>query len=482
MSTVRLDAATLASIQDRTISPERAQEILHNLKGQLRNTDGSIKPGVLSFSRETGETGETGVISTARWWNSGSRSSEKMAETADLMKQLIRSAYGDVYADGVEADLETYLTTTSSKFGSESFVKLIDSLERPKAPESGEGPAKGAPTPGRLQLGQLEALTFHRRLAEAEPDEAARRQLEELDAHLSPQTKTYFHALLAPRALSAGTTRVLGDGDGSVARMTLMAIHSGRMQLGSDGLKKLATAMNKEAAAGNSRDPSALTDFQSDGQLATDLDEMVSGAEFLQGQGDLIFIGDIMHDRFSCDKRVTANLVGELHRTGAVFIKGNHDVYDECFAGHKRALGLNQSGENAIQLSSTDAREVERLFVHAHYDSTTATFYSHNGVRLKPETENVYQTAFGEIIANSPQELAERMRETPYLVSDRGFFTNYRPKDTDMHTSHMGPAGQTPTRDVRFVHGHNDNFGTSGNVVNVNARQKSRFAAVGVVL
>ena len=227
MCTVRLDAATLASIQDGTISKEQAQEILHGLKGQLRNTDGSIKPGVLSFSRETG------VISTARWWNFGSRSSGKMAETADLMKQLIRSAYGDaVYADGVQADLEAYLTTTSSKFGSESFVKLIDSLR-------GEGPAKGAPTPGRLQLGKLEALTFHRRLAEAEPDEAARLQLEELDAHLSPQTKTYFLALLAPRALGAGTTRVLGDGDGSVARMTLMAIHSGRMQLGPDGLKNL---------------------------------------------------------------------------------------------------------------------------------------------------------------------------------------------------------------------------------------------------
>src|SRR5262245_1514653 len=279
MCTVRLDADTLASIQGGTISKEEAKGILQGLKGQLRNTDGSIKSGVLSFSRETGETG---VISTARWWNFGSRSSGKMAETADLMKQLIRSAYGDaVYADGVQADLEAYLTTTSSKFGSESFVKLIDSLERPKPPESGEGPAKGAPTPGRLQLGQLEALTFHRRPAAAEPDEAARLQLEELDAHLSPQTKTYFHALLAPRALSAGTTRVLGDGDGSVARMTLMAIHSGRMKLGPDGLEKLATAMNKEAAAGNSRHPSALTDFQSDRQLARDLDEMVSGAEFL---------------------------------------------------------------------------------------------------------------------------------------------------------------------------------------------------------
>jgi hypothetical protein len=147
MCTVRLDAATLASIQDGTISPERAQEILHDLKGQLRNTDGSIKPGVLSFSRETG------VISTARWWDFGSRSSEKMAETANLMKELISSAYRDVYTGGVEADLEAYLTTTSSKFGSESFVKLIDSLERLEAPEGGEGPAKGAPTPGRLQLG-----------------------------------------------------------------------------------------------------------------------------------------------------------------------------------------------------------------------------------------------------------------------------------------------------------------------------------------
>jgi hypothetical protein len=477
MCTVRLDAATLASIQGGTISKEQAQEILQGLKGQLRNTDGSIKSGVLSFSRETG------VISTARWWNFGSRSSGKMAETADLMKQLIRSAYGDaVYAAGVQADLEAYLTTTSSKFGSESFVKLIDSLER-LGPESGEGPAKGAPTPGRLQLGKLEALTFHRRLAAAEPDEAARLQLEELDAHLSPQTKTYFSALLAPRALGAGTTRVLGDGDGSVARMTLMAIHSGRMQLGSDGLKKLATAMNKEAAAGNSRHPSALTDFQSDGQLARDLDEMVSGAFFLPGQGDLVFIGDIMHDRFSCDKRVTANLVSALHDTGAVFIKGNHDVYDECFASdHRSALRANQSGERAIQLPPTEAREVERLFVHAHYDSTTSTFYSHNGVRLKPGTENVYQTAFGKIIADSPQELADRMRETPYLVSDRRVFTNYRPKDTDMHTSHMGPAGRAGTHDVRFVHGHNDNFGTSVNVVNVNARQKSQFAPVGFVL
>ena len=470
MCTVRLDAATLASIQDGTISKEQAQEILHGLKGQLRNTDGSIKPGVLSFSRETG------VISTARWWNFGSRSSGKMAETADLMKQLIRSAYGDaVYADGVQADLEAYLTTTSSKFGSESFVKLIDSLR-------GEGPAKGAPTPGRLQLGKLEALTFHRRLAEAEPDEAARLQLEELDAHLSPQTKTYFLALLAPRALGAGTTRVLGDGDGSVARMTLMAIHSGRMQLGPDGLKKLATAMNKEAAAGNSRHPSALTDFQSDPQLARDLDEMVSGARFLPGQRDLVFIGDIMHDRFSCDKRVTAKLVSALHDTGAVFIKGNHDVYDECFAGHRSVLRQDQSGESAIQLSPTEAREVERLFVHAHYDRTTGTFYSHNGVRLKPGTENVYQTAFGEIIADSPQKLAERMRETEYLVSDKRVFTNYRPKDTEMQTSHMGLAGRTGTHDVRFVHGHNDNFGVSGNVVNVNARQSSRFAPVGVVL
>jgi hypothetical protein len=483
MSTVRLDAATLARMQDgttlwtRTISKERAREILKDLKGQLRNTDGSIKPGVLSFSRETG------VISTARWWNFGSRSSEKMAETADLMKQLIRSAYGDVYGDvyaDVEADLEAYLTTTSSEFGSESFFKLIDSLERPKPPESGEGPAKGAPTPGRLQLGQLEALTFYRRPAAAEPDKAARLQLEELDAHLSPQTKTYFHALLAPRALSAGTTRVLGDGDGSVARMTLMAIHSGRMKLGPGGLEKLATAMNKEAAAGNSR---ALTDFQSDGQLARDLDEMVSGAEFLPGQGDLIFIGDIMHDRFSCDKSVTAKLVRALHEKGAVFIKGNHDVYDECFGpGDRSALGPNQSGESAIQLTPDQAREVEGLFVHAHYDSTTATFYSHNGVRLKPETENVYQTAFGEITADSPQELAQRMRETEYL-SNKWVFTNYRPKDTEMQTSHMGPAGQTLTRDVRFVHGHNENFGASGNVVNVNARQKSsRFAPVGVVL
>jgi hypothetical protein len=49
--------------------------------------------------------------------------------------------------------------------------------------------------------------------------------------------------------------------------------------------------------------------------------------------------------------------------------------------------------------------------------------------------------------------------------------TGFRPNDADMKTDELGLAGRTADgKAVKIVHGHNEDQGEDGNVVNLNAR------------
>ena len=474
MDPISLTSAHMTSLNEGTMSQEDAKNILTGIRGGLRNTDGSTKSGVFMLS--TAEDGSA-TLSTATWtpW----RNDTMAASGADILQKLMKAAHGEVYTSGAEAHVTSYLTTSSAKFGSLSLAKLLDDFQAPT-----DVPARRE-TGGRLDSSGVrvrnarERVGFFRTMETRAPSDVAKAQLDILGSHLDRTAmKCFQHLTKLDRAGSVGEppSYVLGDADGSISRMLLMGIQSGHVQLAPLELKLLAEAMNKEAQAANDGN---LEGFQSDAKLSTDFDAIVKNAKFTPSANKLVFIGDIVHDRFSNNKPAMRDLIGQLHDRGAVFIKGNHDVYDECFNQGRRALRRCQVGEHGVQLPAQEARALEALFVHAHYDESARTFYSHNGFQYSPE--DGYRTAFGHIQAKTPQELAEGMNATPYSA-ESGEFTKFRPTDHIMQTARIGPAGSTDGGPVRQVHGHNDNHGVTGNVFNLNARDVEGFAPYGAIL
>jgi hypothetical protein len=231
-------------------------------------------------------------------------------------------------------------------------------------------------------------------------------------------------------------TQVVGDADGSICRMVLAGINAGYMTLPDEQLNELAGVMKEEAIASvayNRGKNDVLEKFQKNPDIAAKFDRIISNATFQQGHSKIVFLGDILHDRFSNNKQAMDKLIRGLHNGGAVFITGNHDVYgevnptdelqlseedlvkkceDEAIAAGEENTAELQSGihlyvqENAKfklqngfygakQLTKTESDQLLMdCFVNAHLDQESLMLYTHNGFQ-RAGVDGYYLTAFG---------------------------------------------------------------------------------------
>ena len=516
-----------------------ARQALREMRADLVAKDGKIASGYLSIN--TRKDGMVNLETRGRHeW--GSWHSDKKDAT-NIVKDLIRQGYGkelsEVSEQALESELNAYLQKTEDRFGTHSFVNLIDRLE--SSIPAGVGTESEAKVKSNVRL----MAHFRLELKSEGCSPQAKSQFQTITNSVRSETALHFQHILSPGVSRAGNvanrTQVVGDADGSICRSVLSAINSGHMELAEPELKLLAEVMDAEAKG----DPKS---FQKDRSIAGKLDRIVAKATFKPGHHNLVFIGDILHDRFSNNKVAMDKLIRGLHAQGAVFVTGNHDVYgdmnphgfydkdyslllnaaeksvkremitrEERLATASQIIGPPSSFEKIkVQNGFYGARQIDKAasdqllkdcFTNAYFESNTNALYTHNGFEHSG-VDNVYLTAFGFLRANNAEELAEKMNRCDFNakgigleqikkdipdflkscsppknlgIGKDGFIskTNFRPDDSRMQTNQLGPAGKT--RDgapIRMIHGHNADHGTHGNVENLNARSPEGFSPV----
>ena len=518
------------------LTSENARKLLVDIRSQLVGRDGTIEKGYLRIhnNKEVGGSKADMLVTQGRY--SGSKN-EKV-EAKRFVMDLIGKAYGESLSEeqltALDTSLTNYFNASGSRFGTQSFVKLINALESASGGET-FGNVKANARLGSAKHGEFPELKFKKPLAAAECGAPAAAQFTSLKGMLSTEAQEFFQHLFNPlqpgsaaQVSGAGAvgaikpTYVLGDADGSVSRTVLAAMNCGMMKLDTEGLKTLSEVMEAETNVLYSK--SGKRDFQANAEIAEKIDKLVNQATYSKGESQLVSIGDILHDRFSNNKEAMGTLIEKLHEQGAVFITGNHDVYDEVngdgnllkpdfesldadtkkhwieqeiskakkentydpenpdngqiYEDKARAFFVNlkeQNGFYGAKQLNKDASDalISKCFVNAHFDKENAILYTHNGVTLSPNSVPGFETYSTGLGAIQPSEsgvvaLAEAMNRTAY--NPTGDFTNFRPKDGKMQSDLLGPIAKWEGRNVRFVHGHEANHGVTGNVINVNAR------------
>lgn len=451
-------AAKAGSVSLRTdASAADARKALTNMRAQLADDHGAVSSGYLSI--KTLKDGSVNLETRGRHeW--GSFHSNKK-DAARVVQNLILEGYGkhlnEESKDSLQSELAAYLGKTGERFGTQSFVKLIDRLDARFEGKPTAGQAD--PLPGRLKA------KFSIKLKTEGCALQAKAQFKEIIELVRPETSSLFQHILSPGVSKAGkvanSTQVVGDADGSMCRTVLSAINSGHMKLEEPELKLLAEVMNAEETAVSNDN---LKEFQEDQGIAGKLDQIVDKATFKPGHHKLVFIGDILHDRLSNNKVAMEKLIRRLYDQHAVFITGNHDVYDEVnpnndldlpdnelrsnyiqkaiSAGKRRAEKKNSAYDAAQERYDLDRAEtkfgnsqeiksqngfygakqidktasdnlLENCFTNAYFDSQTNAFYTHNGFEHSG-VEDVYLTAFGFLRAKNAEELAKKMNDSDF--------------------------------------------------------------------
>ena len=441
-----------------------ARQVLRDMRAQLVGQDGAISSGYLSINTRKDGTVNLETRGRHEW---GSFHSDKK-DASNIVKNLIRDGYGKHLGNGSEsallAELNTYLQTTDQRLGTHSFVKLIDRLEKNIAAAEA-----GPQTAAKVKADVRFKANFNLRLKTDGCAPQAKSQFKEIIDTVRPDTASLFKHILSPGVSKAGNvaarTQVVGDADGSMCRTVLSAINSGHMELKEPELKLLAEVMDAEAEASRAYDrmnDDTLVAFQKNPDIAAKLDQIVANATFKPGHHKLVYIGDIVHDRFSNNKVAMDQLIRGLHAQGAVFITGNHDVYDEVnkdniyqlngdqwdqFLEQYIADGKIELAKDNIQLTAEQekgilaefndiklqngfhgAKQLDKTasdqllkdcFTNAHFDSQTNALYTHNGFEHSG-VDNVYLTAFGFLRADNAEELAEKMNACDFNATGMG--------------------------------------------------------------
>lgn len=433
-----------------TTTPADARQALRDMRADLVAKDGKIASGYLSIN--TRKDGTVNLETRGRH-ELGSWHSDKKDAT-NIVKDLIKKGYGKELSaaseKALESELNAYLKKTEDRFGTHSFVNLIDLLESsiPAGAVLEGGIPAGGGTESEAKVKSDVRLKAHFRLELKSEgcSPQAKSQFQTITDSVRSETALHFQHILSPGVSRAGNiaahTQVVGDADGSMCRTVLSAINSGHMELAEPELKLLAEVMDAEAKG----DPKS---FQKDRSIAGKLDRIVAKATFKPGHHNLVFIGDILHDRFSNNKVAMDKLIRCLHAQGAVFVTGNHDVYGEV-----NRLGIYQNDYNFLlnALVRSDKREnitdeerrasasknlappesfekikvqngfygakqldkaasdqlLKDCFTNAYFESNTNALYTHNGFEHSG-VDNVYLTAFGFLRADNAEQLAEKM-------------------------------------------------------------------------
>ena len=339
-------------------------------------------------------------------------------------------------------------------------------------------------------------------------------KISQLCHHLSPKSLEFFDPII--NICSIGNTErcqnyILGDADGSVGRILLIAVQCKYVQLNkNDLIEDLAFILNKEAEAIGESDAMKRIDFvhnfQSSFVIAQKILNLVKNADYLHPQNEfrrLIFIGDILHDRLTNHKTATMQLLYSLVKVGVIFIKGNHDsisefhsefdiVYDgfraiekDAFFWGGKCTDIGFSGINGLVVYKKWLHFEDVIFKNSYYDEITGSFYIHNGLSYF-ETENdgaFVETAFGFFCLDDFASLKEFEAAVNSVKSEQisesslknGDFTGFRPYDEDTNSS--GLFLHPLFKNVKLIHGHSEEFciKDNGNIFNINSRLNREY-------
>ena len=535
--TIRARGRTLlANGQDAASEPDSARTLLKNMRAELVREDGSIVPGYLRIRRTNGQR----HLEAQSRWRWGDKS-----DARQWVQSLVDHAYTErltpAARTALNEALQAYFARSGNRLGTQSFVRLVDTLEGIASPTSD----RRALTPtARLNLEPVARLALEG-IVPAVPGQGlegpfgaghaklfgtAQAQLTalktELDATATDEKKKYtarlFQHLLAPpklnppelvRSATAPVQHVVGDADGSLCRVLISAIASGHLSLSAAGMQQLASLMHDESASMFEADRIA---YQSNPAIANRFDALLNEIQVHPSADGrrLVFMGDLLHDRLSNNKPALGRLIERLSGSetqradgapGVVFILGNHDVFEEVqgsllqnsevpeYRDYREQNGFfaakDLSAEQSTQLS-------QQCFKRAWFDADLGVFFSHNGV-IQGTAQSEYLTGVGQFQADSPATLAARMNAAPlarlarvsfpYLrgeAVEQATFTNFRPDEQRISDNGLG----TVTRDgqprpVFQVHGHNGAIGNTGRSIHLNARdEQSRFVPICAVL
>lgn len=217
-------------------------------------------------------------------------------------------------------------------------------------------------------------------------------KVENLQYSLSQTANDFFRNLLKiPKMfcdwdMTGAKILAAGDCDGSIARMILLAMQSNHVELDKIGLDKLVLLLEYEALIMTEFSYPKVGRYQHNGGISEILSDLVNKhITFQASEIRLIFIGDLLHDRMSCNKTVTINLIIRLYEIGVIFILGNHDVYRESYTVEGRCLSEGgQFGEYAIDKGNKtwdEWQEFEKkYFINCYYDNESNYFFIHNGI------------------------------------------------------------------------------------------------------
>lgn len=326
-------------------------------------------------------------------------------------------------------------------------------------------------------------------------------------------------------------TFAMGDADGSMGRMVLHAIASGVAELPKPSLPALARLMKKEVEAlSHERDEEiGMAQFQADPEVTQDLDEIAEALVIKpnpqDGKPACIYLGDILSDRFTNNQAAMATLIYKLSgidplntheqiNTGVRFIAGNHDTRplinrngDEIYASQADRYKL-QTGANAVKKLSWHEYQALLLNCFQAADFSAGVLTTHNGVVRGPgpdeylvavamtshqfadrlDAQGALVKGTSCIVADSPDQLAQRMNDAFRERIKLGFIHESVSTDFRANDEHMTPAALKFDHipGFRQLHGHDASTNeTHQGVTNLNARGAEGIALylpVGLVI
>lgn len=311
-------------------------------------------------------------------------------------------------------------------------------------------------------------------------------QLDAIHQQLTPEARQIFAPLFSIASIGkidADSPLVSGDTDGSTARLVLLGIQSGIIDINKEGMVHLAQLIEAEATllqAINTGKGGSLSGFQGNKELQETLEKLFSCLIFKKGDTQFIHIGDGAHDRHSVNKDVDVKIREAMYALGAIFIRGNHDSSQFT----RNNLGWEEAGiwaKNNISDQDWETHET-LVFRNAYYDQKSNTLYIHHGLQFSRDKKSLI-TAFDSCLQEhyrlngkfDPTAFVTWLNKQPVPESN---FNSFRPKDKEMEE--LGKI-----LGVRIVHGHTGDCDLSGpRVVNLNSRKedgKERVMAAALV-
>lgn len=282
---------------------------------------------------------------------------------------------------------------------------------------------------GQARAEQLDSLKVM--LMRAERDLA----IANIRDQLTPEAAKYHARLLTPCEVDASgnpvpvvpgapmhtgqTIRFIGDNDGQDFSALLAALQSGYVSLNEQGQALLAKGLLAEAEFANGGNGN-FKEYQEHIDIRALLVELQRCVTYREGFEDLIFVGDLCHDRFSSNKDASREIREALRARGVVFVFGNHDARQVARDEHGGVRSDPQFGVYAQDGATIEQwlKHEEAVFVRCHYDEKTGLLVVHHGLVLGPN--GTIQTPWGYVeFTGNPRDLADAINNRQFVTIPR---------------------------------------------------------------